>query len=59
MKPASEVRQFAARLALLGFVAGLLWLAGCASAPPQQAADMYNYNNTTGYPAVGLRPWNL
>jgi type IV pilus biogenesis protein CpaD/CtpE len=59
MKRASELQKFPVRLALLGVVASLLLLAGCASAPPQQTADQYNYNNTTGYPAVGLRPWNL
>ncbi len=59
MKPASVPLKSAARLVLLGFVAGLLLLTGCASAPLQQSANQYNYNNATGYPAVGLRNWNL
>jgi len=59
MKAVSVPLTFTARLVLLGFVAGLLVLTGCASAPSQPVADQYNYNNATGYPAAGLRNWNL
>lgn len=59
MKPAREHEWLPVRVALLGLLAGLVLLAGCATAPLQPTADQYNYNNTTGYPAVGLRPWNL
>jgi hypothetical protein len=58
MKSASDLRKFPLRLGLLGLVAGLLLAAGCAT-EPFDPATQYNYNNTTGYPAVGLRPWNL
>ena len=58
MKTPSEFRKLPLRLGLLGFVAGLLMLAGCATAPSDPAA-MYNYNNASGYPAVGIRNWNL
>lgn len=59
MKHVNE-RKVPGRVALLGFFAGLLLLAGCASSSGKyREAPNYNYNNNTGYPAVGLHPWVL
>jgi hypothetical protein len=41
-------------LAAFGAVVALVALSGCASAPVQEDTDAYQYNQNTGYPAIGV-----
>jgi len=60
MKNANQLRKISASIALCAFLLGSLLLAGCASTGAgQNSPDFYNYNNKTGYPAVGAGPWRL
>ena len=46
-------------LLALGAILTMLLLSGCVSATPYGASDPNQYNDTTGYPAVGGEPWHL
>jgi hypothetical protein len=52
-------REIGAGVVTLGALMALVAVNGCASVPLQGDADPWQYNSTTGYPAVGAdRPWS-
>jgi thioredoxin-like negative regulator of GroEL len=53
--PAKEIR---AGIVALGAAMALVLLNGCTSVPVQANSDPWQYNSSTGYPAVGAGfPW--